>query len=88
MKNLVIAKIDGTANDWPPYLDVKGFPTIFFIPKDNKELPRLYNGERTREGIVAFLEENSSVLRAYNGVEEMDEEKTDDLEAADPKDEL
>ena len=76
---MVIAKMDGTANDWPPYLDVKGFPTIYFIPKDNKEQPELFNGDRNLDALVEFLEEKSSVLRASRGVGEDEPQTKDEL---------
>jgi len=55
-KNLVIAKMDGTANDIVnPKFEVTGFPTIYFKPAG--KAPFLYNGDRT---VKAFLEEIQS----------------------------
>lgn len=45
--HLVFAKMDGTANDLPPGLEVKGYPTIFFLPQKSKHEPALYDGDRT-----------------------------------------
>jgi protein disulfide-isomerase A1 len=54
-KDLIIAKMDATANEHPS-LNVKGFPTIKFYKKGEKTAPVDYSGERTYEGFVAFLE--------------------------------
>ena len=40
--NVVIAKMDATANDKMPGFEVSGFPTIYFAPKDNKDKVRGY----------------------------------------------
>merc|ERR1712226_1452841 len=44
--NVVIAKMDATANDVPGNYDVKGFPTIYFAPKGSKDAPKSYEGGR------------------------------------------
>lgn len=54
MKNLVIAKMDGTANEHPS-VSVKGFPTIKFYRKGDKANPADYNGGRDLEGFLEFL---------------------------------
>jgi hypothetical protein len=38
--------MDATANDVSPTYDVKGFPTLFWLPKDSKDAPILYEGGR------------------------------------------
>merc|ERR1711910_270502 len=40
--NIVIAKMDATANDVPAPYKVKGFPIIFFASMDNKDNPETY----------------------------------------------
>ncbi|ESO02710.1 hypothetical protein HELRODRAFT_94763 [Helobdella robusta] len=57
VKNLLIAKMDATANDAPPNFPVSGFPTIYFAPTENKENPVKYEGERNVEGFIKFLKE-------------------------------
>ncbi|CAH1796207.1 unnamed protein product [Owenia fusiformis] len=54
-KNIVIAKMDATANDVPPQYNVKGFPTIYFAPKGNKQNPKQYNGGREVDDFVKYL---------------------------------
>jgi protein disulfide-isomerase A1 len=58
--NIVIAKIDATANDIDhPAVSVKGFPTIIFFPAGSKDSPKTYEGGRDLESLVAYVEENS-----------------------------
>ena len=40
--DIVIAKIDATANDSPSQFAVSGFPTIYWAPKGNKQNPKKY----------------------------------------------
>merc|ERR1712223_195959 len=35
-ENVVIAKMDATANDVPDGFDVSGFPTLYWLPSDSK----------------------------------------------------
>ena len=55
MKNLVIAKYDGTANEHPAF-QVKGFPTIKLFKKGKKSEPVEFTGNRNLEGFLSFLE--------------------------------
>jgi len=54
--NVVIAKMDATANDSPhAKYQAKGYPTIFFSPAGKKDDPQPYSGERTVEAFTSFL---------------------------------
>lgn len=57
--NVVIAKCDSTANEIPN-VEIKGFPTIKFFKAGAKKAPIDFSGERTTEGILKFLKENTS----------------------------
>jgi len=46
-ENLLFTKMDGVANDLPPGYEIKGYPTIFFIPAFKKHEAVLYTGDRT-----------------------------------------
>jgi len=55
MKNedIVIAKIDGTANDLPPGFASNGYPTIYWKRKDGQ--PIMYNGGRELNDFISFI---------------------------------
>lgn len=60
MPNLVIAKMDSTANEVEG-VKVQGFPTIKFYPANRKSNPIDFNGDRTEEGFIKFLKEHMTV---------------------------
>eukprot|EP00092_Neocalanus_flemingeri_P045226 GFUD01050449.1.p1 GENE.GFUD01050449.1~~GFUD01050449.1.p1 ORF type:complete len:209 (-),score=68.73 GFUD01050449.1:214-840(-) len=53
--SIVIAKMDSTANELDE-VKVQGFPTIKLFKKGTNEVVD-YNGDRTEEGFIKFLEE-------------------------------
>jgi len=57
--NVDIVKMDATANDVPPGYDVRGFPTLFWVPSDTKKAEP-YNGGREVDDFVKFIEANKS----------------------------
>jgi protein disulfide-isomerase A1 len=58
--NLVIAKMDMTANEIDVAgVDVKGFPTLFFFPGNTKPTPKSYDGGRDLDSFLKYLTENS-----------------------------
>lgn len=57
---ILIAKMDATANEYPG-LEIKGFPTLLFYKKGDKSNPMPYEGERTLEGMLKFLEEQTGL---------------------------
>jgi protein disulfide-isomerase A3 len=46
--------MDATANDVSPTYDVKGFPNIFWLPKDSKDAPIRYEGGRDVDEISSL----------------------------------
>uniref|UniRef100_A0A0N5BWA7 Protein disulfide-isomerase n=1 Tax=Strongyloides papillosus TaxID=174720 RepID=A0A0N5BWA7_STREA len=65
-ENVVIAKMDATANDVPPMFDVKGFPTIYWLPKDTK-IPVPYNSGREVKDFINFIASKSTDgLKGYD----------------------
>ncbi|XP_011027509.1 PREDICTED: protein disulfide-isomerase [Populus euphratica] len=55
--DIVIAKLDATANDIPSdTYDVKGFPTVYFRSATGKLVQ--YEGDRTKQDIIDFIEKN------------------------------
>jgi len=57
-KNIVIAKVDATANEIPG-VGVRSFPTIKMWARGKKSDPIDYNGDREVEGFMKFLKENT-----------------------------
>ena len=53
---VVIAKVDATANDVPD--EIQGFPTIKLFPAGAKSAPVDYSGDRTIEDLAKFVKEN------------------------------
>jgi len=58
-KNLVIAKMDSTANETDK-VSIQGFPTIKFWPAGNKTKPMDFEGDRTLEGFTEYLTKHST----------------------------
>ncbi len=56
---LVIAKMDSTLNDPPENINVRGYPTIYLFPANNKQAPILFEGDRTGKAIKKFLRKNA-----------------------------
>merc|ERR1712088_146695 len=77
--NIVIAKSDATANEFAD-VEVQGFPTIKYFPAGEGAEMVDYNGGRTLDDFVKFLEPEAA--------EEAASEGKDEEEAADAKDEL
>jgi protein disulfide-isomerase A1 len=59
--DLVIAKMDATANDIPPGqpFQIEGFPTLKLFRSKTNEVVDFF-GDRSLEGFVKFLKENVS----------------------------
>lgn len=60
-KDLVIAKLDATANDVPDEYQAGGFPTIYFAPTNKKNNPIKYEGGREVDDFVKFLKSKATV---------------------------
>jgi len=59
--DVVIAKMDATANDKMPGYEVSGFPTIYFAPKNAKDKPISYSGDRSLEDLEKFIKKHSTI---------------------------
>lgn len=61
---LYFSEQDATANDIPTgEFEVKGFPTLYF--KSASGNISQYNGDRTKEAIIEFIEENRDEPAAH-----------------------
>lgn len=58
-EDVEIVKMDATANDVPPQFNVRGFPTLFWLPKGSKQ-PKTYEGGRELDDFVKYIAENAS----------------------------
>jgi protein disulfide-isomerase A1 len=58
--NVVIAKIDATANDVDASYKVQGFPTIKFFPANNKDAVLEYEGDRSLDDLIKFIKTNAA----------------------------
>ncbi|VDM52112.1 unnamed protein product [Angiostrongylus costaricensis] len=66
-EDVLIVKMDATANDVPPLFEVRGFPTIYWLPKGNKESPLPYNGGREVDDFISFIAKHSTDgLKGYS----------------------
>uniref|UniRef100_A0A8C7IYC7 Protein disulfide-isomerase n=1 Tax=Oncorhynchus kisutch TaxID=8019 RepID=A0A8C7IYC7_ONCKI len=68
--NIVIAKMDATANDVPQGFDVQGFPTIYFARADKKDQPKRYEGAREVKDFIKYLKSEASHIPVVSGVRE------------------
>ncbi len=58
--NVVIAKMDATANDYAPQFEVSGFPTIYFKPA-KKSTPVKYEGAREVADFQNFIKKHAGI---------------------------
>jgi protein disulfide isomerase family A protein 3 len=66
-EDVVIAKMDATANDVPTTYQVQGFPTIYWSPKGKKKSPVVYPGGRELDDFVKYIaKEASSPLKGFS----------------------
>ncbi|XP_078092578.1 protein disulfide-isomerase A4 [Mustelus asterias] len=63
-EHLIIAKMDATVNDVPnDKYKTEGFPTIYFVPSNNKDNPIQYDkNERDLDSLSKFVEEHATKL--------------------------
>jgi len=62
--NIVIAKIDATANDVNPKFGIKGFPTLKLFTAADKDHPVEYNGDRSLSDMTSFIQQNTGAVAA------------------------
>ncbi|CAH8357220.1 unnamed protein product [Eruca vesicaria subsp. sativa] len=76
--SVVIAKLDATANDFPnDTFDVKGFPTIYLRSASGNIV--LYEGDRTKEDIISFIDKNKDTAGEPKKEETTTEAAKDEL---------
>ena len=88
VKDLVIAKLDATANDTPDGYQVGGFPTIYFAPRNKKEAPIKFEGDRELKDFVKFLREKATVPLGSLAEDSADTEEEEEVKEKVLKEEL
>lgn len=68
VKNLVIAKMDATANEVEG-IDIRGYPTLKFFPAGSTK-PIDFEGDRDIDGLKKYLKEKSSTYKKYLDAQE------------------
>lgn len=58
-KNIVLAKVDATANEVPG-VAIRGFPTLKLFLNGKKDSPVDFEGDRSEEGILKYLQEKTT----------------------------
>lgn len=59
-EDVEIVKMDASNNDVPSPFDVRGFPTLYWVPKDKKSSPVRYEGGRDVEDFVKYVAEHAT----------------------------
>merc|ERR1711964_470792 len=76
------AKLDATENDTPE--DISGFPTLVFYAKGAGEKGERYEGARTADGIIKFLEDKAPASAGGDADAELLCDWTGDCDAEEP----
>lgn len=74
--DIVIAKMDATANEIPD-LEIRGFPTLKYFPTEGKEAVD-YNGHQTLEKMSEFLDSGGVVPEEPEEEEDDEEEEVEE----------
>ncbi|KAF3687863.1 Protein disulfide-isomerase A2 [Channa argus] len=75
-ENIIIAKMDATANEVESIV-IQGFPTLRYFPADSKEVID-YTGKRDLETLSKFLDDGGVLPKEESDEEEDEEEEEDD----------
>lgn len=59
-ESVAIVKLDATANDVPSPFEVSGFPTLFWLPKDQKDKPVRYDGGRETDDFIKYIAKHAT----------------------------
>lgn len=59
-EDVEIVKMDATANDVHSSFEVSGFPTLYWLPKDDKENPKRYEGGRDHDDFVKYIAKHAT----------------------------
>jgi len=66
-EDVAIVKMDATANDVPPNYEVRGFPTLYWLPKNSKASHVRYEGGREHDDFIKYIAKNAAKeLKAFD----------------------
>ncbi|ONM26494.1 protein disulfide isomerase2 [Zea mays] len=86
-EEVVIAKMDATANDVPSEFEVQGYPTMYFVTPSGKVTS--YDSGRTADDIVDFINKSKETASAVQATATASGKAADAAEKTEPvKDEL
>jgi len=78
--DVVVAKMDATANDWPrDKFEVSGYPTIYFVPAKEGARPVKYDGGRDVDEIVKFVKKRAKTIKKERKSKKKAAEEHDEL---------
>lgn len=69
--------MDATANDVPSPYEVSGFPTLFWLPKDQKDKPVRYDGGRDVDDFIKYIAKHAT--DELNGFDRSGKPKKEEL---------
>lgn len=73
-----LVKMDATANDVPPQFEVRGFPTLFWLPKGDKKNPVKYDGGREVDNFMEYIAKQATdELKAFDRKGKAKKEKSE-----------
>lgn len=59
-EDVLVVKMDATANDVPGPFEVRGFPTLYWLPRNEKSNPRVYDGGRDLKDFVKYIAKHAT----------------------------
>ncbi|XP_053984991.1 protein disulfide-isomerase A3 [Hylaeus volcanicus] len=79
-EDVEIVKFDATANDVPSPYEVRGFPTLFWAPKDSKDKPVKYEGGRNIDDFIKYIAKHATdELKGFDRKGKAVKPKSDEL---------
>ncbi|XP_065165106.1 protein disulfide-isomerase A3 [Atheta coriaria] len=77
-EDVAIVKMDATANDVPAPFEVRGFPTLYWAPRDSKSAPVKYEGGREADDFLAYIAKHATdELKGYDRKGQPKQQKTE-----------
>nr|SVE73479.1 EOG090X0438 [Daphnia atkinsoni] len=59
-EDVAIVKMDATANDVPSKFEVRGFPTLYWLAKDDKDNHVRYEGGREKDDFIKYIAKHAT----------------------------